>query len=212
MCSVLAFTCWTLLPVQHTDNYCLLFQQKCQTWSSLWHYMEDTWVSSRVPCSSPSPSPGWTRWLWVTPMPYVSGRNRSHRAKAHTWVRAPALRRKPKSLYPSLSVPPLSPSLTPPSTEETSGKNLKLLFLLCLLLWCYSMTPHLSMPSTAVLLCNHHHLTVYDGTETTDRLYACFHLWELLKSEQDLMANGGVGQIRAEVKPALKGKHQFRVV
>lgn len=90
--------------------------------------MEDTWVSSRGPCSSPSPSPGWTRWLWVTPMPYVSGRNRSPRARAHTWVRAPALRRKPKSLYPSPSVPPLSPSLPPPALRRHLEKTLNCSF------------------------------------------------------------------------------------
>ncbi len=57
------------------------FQKRKKTWSSLWRCMVDTWVSSRVLCSSLSPSPGWTKSLWATPMPSASGRNRNHRAK-----------------------------------------------------------------------------------------------------------------------------------
>ncbi len=57
------------------------FQKRKKTWSSLWRCTVDTWVSSRVLCSSLSPSPGWTKSLWATPMPSASGRNRNHRAK-----------------------------------------------------------------------------------------------------------------------------------
>lgn len=81
--------------------------------------MEATWASLRVQCSSLSPSPGWTRWLWVTPTPCVSGRNRSHHAKARTWApKAPAQLRKLKPLYLTpltlLSLPTVPPAVSAP--------------------------------------------------------------------------------------------------
>lgn len=58
------------------------FQKRKKTWSSRWRCTGDTWVSSRAPCCSLSPSPGWTRSLSATPMPCASGRSRNRRAKA----------------------------------------------------------------------------------------------------------------------------------
>lgn len=112
-------------------------------WSLPWHSMEATWASSRAQCSSLSPSPGWTRWLWVTPTPCVSGRSRNHHAKARTWAKAPAQPRMLKPLYLTPSTrthtththAPL-PSNSPPSCLlETPETNLKWRFLFCLLLW-----------------------------------------------------------------------------
>lgn len=87
-------------------------------WSLPWRSTEATWASLRVQCSSLSPSPGWTRWLWVTPTPCVSGRNRNHHAKARTWApKAPAQPRKRKPLYLTpllLSLPTLPPAVSAP--------------------------------------------------------------------------------------------------
>lgn len=96
-------------------------------WSLPWRSMEATWASSREQCSSLSPSPGWTRWLWVTPTPCVSGRNRNHHAKARNWAKAPAQLKRLKPLY--LPAPPLGfPSLqTRPHTGD-AGNNPKLAF------------------------------------------------------------------------------------
>lgn len=108
-------------------------------WSLPWRCMEATWASLRVQCSSLSPSPGWTRWLWVTPTPCVSGRNRNHHAKARTWApKAPAQPRKLKPLYLTpLRSSPFQLSSGCLSTVETPETNLHWCFPFCLLLWCW---------------------------------------------------------------------------
>lgn len=90
------------------------FQKRKKTWSSRWRCTGDTWVSSRVPCCSLSPSPGWTRSLSATPMPCASGRNRNHHAK----VKAP-IPPKPNAK----TVNPNRPRLRFTSTETFSPRT-----------------------------------------------------------------------------------------